>query len=427
MQKTVRGLAIIALVATAVSRPASADDLIMPYACAYDGSGIRLTPSNDVAYRLVGPRDEKPFSVCRGAGQKHCETMMIHKFAIACRGHSVPWSHIAAAAHQVGIEMPAALPPGYAPVSRLSGRFVLPSLARSQPARNQVATQDLLPTSVIETYEPRPLLHAASWQTIVSVDGPGDGADGSPDGAFKFAGALTTVVALLLAASLMIAGSRRTLIFAFSSAVRRRADAPNRFASGAAASAFARTSQAFRHNKQARHESRNTGSGDDSVANGLAVVYTRTAETEKRIAQLPEALLLRDVLQTEIETIRTRADDLSRRANRMLSQKAAAMIRGLLRDVDRVGRIAHGAAAQGSMAENEGNALRMPHTASEAYRLLGLTADAPPAAVKKMIDALRMTWHPDHARDEADRQSREERMKQINAAWDLIKARKAAA
>ena len=54
-------------------------------------------------------------------------------------------------------------------------------------------------------------------------------------------------------------------------------------------------------------------------------------------------------------------------------------------------------------------------------------AEAPPAAVKKVVDALRMSWHPDHARNEADRRHREERIKQINAAWDILKSAKAAA
>jgi DnaJ-class molecular chaperone len=68
-----------------------------------------------------------------------------------------------------------------------------------------------------------------------------------------------------------------------------------------------------------------------------------------------------------------------------------------------------------------------PATVFEAYRVLGLNASAPDAAVKKIVDALRMSWHPDHARDEADRRNREQRIKQINAAWDLLKGRPAAA
>ena len=69
----------------------------------------------------------------------------------------------------------------------------------------------------------------------------------------------------------------------------------------------------------------------------------------------------------------------------------------------------------------------MPQSVAEAYRVLGINAAAEPAVTKKLVDALRMSWHPDYARDNADRIKREDRMKQINAAWDLIKdGRKAA-
>ena len=69
----------------------------------------------------------------------------------------------------------------------------------------------------------------------------------------------------------------------------------------------------------------------------------------------------------------------------------------------------------------------MPQSVTEAYRVLGINADAEPAVTKKLVDALRMSWHPDYARDEADRQKREDRIKQINAAWDLIKDQRKAA
>jgi hypothetical protein len=66
---------------------------------------------------------------------------------------------------------------------------------------------------------------------------------------------------------------------------------------------------------------------------------------------------------------------------------------------------------------------RMPCTRAEALEVLGLgvTASANHAAIKKIVDGLRLSWHPDHAKDEADRAVRELRSKQINAAWDLLR------
>jgi len=64
----------------------------------------------------------------------------------------------------------------------------------------------------------------------------------------------------------------------------------------------------------------------------------------------------------------------------------------------------------------------IPRTRSDALRVLGMgvTADANLSAIKKIVDGLRQTWHPDLARDPAEREARERRMKQINVAWDIL-------
>jgi hypothetical protein len=74
---------------------------------------------------------------------------------------------------------------------------------------------------------------------------------------------------------------------------------------------------------------------------------------------------------------------------------------------------------------------RMPCTCAEALQVLGMgvapsgTEGATHAALKKIVDGLRQSWHPDHARDDADRALRELRSKQINAAWDLLQTHRA--
>ena len=69
---------------------------------------------------------------------------------------------------------------------------------------------------------------------------------------------------------------------------------------------------------------------------------------------------------------------------------------------------------------------RIPQTRAEAMQVLGMgvTPDATETAMKKIVDGLRLSWHPDLAKDEADRQLREFRVKQINAAWDLIQGKR---
>jgi hypothetical protein len=72
---------------------------------------------------------------------------------------------------------------------------------------------------------------------------------------------------------------------------------------------------------------------------------------------------------------------------------------------------------------------RVPQTRKEAFELLaaGIGRRADLAAIKKIVDALRKAWYPDWANDEADRQLRELRSKQINAAWDLLQDERAGA
>ena len=51
----------------------------------------------------------------------------------------------------------------------------------------------------------------------------------------------------------------------------------------------------------------------------------------------------------------------------------------------------------------------IPRTRDEALLVLGMgvTPDANLAAIKKIVDGLRASWHPDHASGQGDRQTRE--------------------
>ncbi len=69
----------------------------------------------------------------------------------------------------------------------------------------------------------------------------------------------------------------------------------------------------------------------------------------------------------------------------------------------------------------------IPKSREEAFAILGMSVkpDASEVAIKKIVDGLRLSWHPDHAKDAADRQTRELRTKQINAAWEILSEAKA--
>jgi hypothetical protein len=163
----------------------------------------------------------------------------------------------------------------------------------------------------------------------------------------------------------------------------------------------------------------------DSLANTFTMAHARLAEVELLVATLPADLLLRVVLQSELDRVRERTLAAENTKHRRSSEKSAAAVRSLLRELERIGRIAQSAnqSAPHELRDNTG----MPRSVTEAYAVLGINPDAAPALAKKLVDALRMSWHPDYARDEADRLQREGRMKQINTAWDMIKERRRAA
>lgn len=88
-------------------------------------------------------------------------------------------------------------------------------------------------------------------------------------------------------------------------------------------------------------------------------------------------------------------------------------------------RVPGQAAAAASAAAELGD--RMPETRAEALQVLGIgmAPTANEAAIKKVVDGLRQSWHPDLANDEADRTLRELRSKQINSAWELLRNQRA--
>ena len=82
-------------------------------------------------------------------------------------------------------------------------------------------------------------------------------------------------------------------------------------------------------------------------------------------------------------------------------------------------------AQSASVPSSWGDAI--PQTREEALRVLGMgvTPDASEASIKKIVDGLRLSWHPDYAKGLADQQIRELRLKQINAAWEIIAGKRA--
>jgi hypothetical protein len=147
----------------------------------------------------------------------------------------------------------------------------------------------------------------------------------------------------------------------------------------------------------------------------------------KVVDGLPGDLPLRNVLEDELRRVRQRLCLAKVSGSSDGVEVPAPAYRVLMRDMERIRRI--GVSARDSVVGSGTGACialgsgRLPTTRNEAFALLGLNASVNEAMVKKCVDALRMSWHPDLAHDAADLALREERMKQINVAVELILGR----
>jgi hypothetical protein len=369
--------------------------------------------------------------------------MTVHRFELSCGGVKVTWAQVAAAARSTGVTLPAGLPKGFAPVGALNARLVFPALARFSSHKDRVVSETLSADSVIEPASPaergpRKSAEPQPWQTVVTAEMRAE----TPGTALRLAGVASGLLALVFAFGLVAARRNVAHVWAhqaeaFSSSL------PQRISEGALR--MARAISGSMADRFRRKPKMVTSERDrTALMNALAMAIARLAEAELQVGSLPRTLLLREVLQSELDQLRGRVNDIERAIDQRPMQKSAAMVRGILRELDRVSRIAQGAAQDTSAAgrgeqpePQTANAagsrfqaragVRMPQSVQEAYQILGINDDAAPNVAKKLVDALRMSWHPDFARDEADRQVRESRMKQINAAWDLIRTRREAA
>jgi hypothetical protein len=165
---------------------------------------------------------------------------------------------------------------------------------------------------------------------------------------------------------------------------------------------------------------------ETSVTNAAASLTALIEQANGSLDTLRSAPPLREVLEQELGVIRQRLAIVKAQASEgpEAAHKAAPVFRSLVRDLERVRRISESAALSLSSERVVG---RLPKTRSEAYDLLGVHSDVSTATLKKLVDALRMCWHPDLARDESDRLAREERIKAINVAWELISGKRSAA
>jgi hypothetical protein len=328
------------------------------------------------------------------------------------------------------------LPAGFAPIEELGARLVdvaaaaeapaIPDLKLDEDLLRHVAAADnetvlaradpdvvVEPIPGLEPYdaEIEPALASDDWVTVVrtehdaaDVTGSGDGDAPGPLAWLLAAMAFATAAGLIRLRSSEI----------WPDGLQAVSPALARFASQLGAQL--RMDGRWRNMRGGR-------STPESFINAGAAVKALLAQTETVVSELKGGGPLREVLQSELRLVRQAlrsveaaardgGEDEARTALRLASQ-----YRALVREMERIRRIAESAAASLSGTRPAGS---VPRTTSEAYDVLGVNPDVSEGVLKKIVDALRMSWHPDHARSDEDRLVREDRMRQINIAWDLI-------
>lgn len=440
----VGAIAIVALAGTATVAPAFADaeQMFMPFQCTLELGRVVLTPASTTSYRLVGNRASHAFTSCAPANPDHCRTWQIHKFDFLCAGQRVPWLAVATAVLETAPQrgridngrlmlrlgpqwqrralVPAgfrnpfgevdgllAFPAGFAPALGTGIRFVgapPPTVVDAKPLPKpdvkSARTGEAKPAAVTDPPRPAPARAAETfvgdgWATTVTV---------SQSSAANAAASSLVLRGLLAIAAVLAAWAGFVVI-------RRRAKAA---LSGPAVAG------------QPAPSSRTAAEADDAAV---------CAELVSRVVNLHQAARdavgavpnenLREILSHDLAAVQARllSAELTENVADERWHAVKPAVTQALADLERIARIIAGVlSSQSTVVALTTPVVSVPETAQQAYEALGINPDASRTVVKKVVDGLRQSWHPDHARDDADRGRREERMKQINVAWGLIRA-----
>jgi len=164
---------------------------------------------------------------------------------------------------------------------------------------------------------------------------------------------------------------------------------------------------------------------DEKICGELCrTAHTLLQQIEVRVDDLQGVAPLRRVLQREMRgleqfltAVMTASPQEPEEWRRMRNR-----LQRIVRELHRLRDIVEG--AYRSLSTGGFTSREPPRDKYEAYEALGVNPDVDLRTLKKLVDALRACWHPDLAKDETDRANREERMKRINIAWDIITSKR---
>lgn len=458
---------LLSLVDAAVTAASAGEELVMPYTCrVVDGVPV-LTPSEDRSYAILGEREERDFNLCGSSDPDMCKSVLLYRFDIDCGGHRVPWGALATAANaesgkrswsedeRLHLVMPwtwsiwpsepcaslrrygwshdllnwycatastpapdeVAMPPGFAPMF-YRGVFV----TEMAP---QGATTDATGLSLIIPPEPKPARRinrdvGPRPEAVVSVSAfePAPAPDTnsaplpSPSTPSALEGALLEPTPIGALASLDPAP--------LSGQDSDEQEQETTFLSARAKGIAPSVGQAAADEKL-----RGTTERDADHADVLSILSERLPILPivafcSAVGILVFAMLRAAFDSKRLPTHEPRGADPAfdrSQASHELPSKGHWLVPMPVKPI----------LAEPRIELPPPFADVIPASRPEALRVLrmGVAQEINIVAAKKIIDGLRLSWHPDHARNPEDLRLRQMRMRQINVAWDWIAGRRA--
>jgi hypothetical protein len=475
---------LLAATLAVLSTPSQADELLlMPYSCAVVGGQTVLTPSQDEGYRIIGHREQRKFVACSPINPANCRQWTIHRFDLDCGGVRVPWVSVVAAADaqrrgrawitnghlQVqmppGWNMPAddpcarpfgyddrwpygglarycsdrrslgppptvEMPAGFAPMLGIDGVFVA-ATAPNPPARDANPAPLPAPSTPPSTapariarnepmHPPPQNAHEAAKEVSANK---------------HIASAAEPEAAVPHSAPSVGKAPDGPIIPKIINRVEPAQSEPPPFTPK-----LALLSKTATHNRATEDTDPPMGpvAAPMPAKGGLAQDQSPTAIDTKSIpvsvvgAVRSNALIVMVAIGGGLAMLVMTAFAFHRQRERALSGVASRDIAAHSLEGEPI-RNLPAIASYSAPEEPADTALQptwgdaIPRTRAEALQVLGMgvTPQTTDAAIKKIVDGLRQSWHPDHANGPADRQVRELRIKQINAAWEIIMGKRA--
>ena len=460
--------ATILFLSSGLSSPAgAAEQIVLPYECSASGGRIQVRPSTDQAYRIYGSRRQEQYRACSEQNPDRCRTFLVHRFTMACGRERAEWPDVYAAIaritdgrafykddgrlyYRMGPREPrdsypfpeprraagiVEMPEGFAPMAGVDAIFTPldPRVAEledgSAPTAPRAKSDAGLPSGASKPSAPAASPRTGEGVKMADAPKPAETKTPEPQNA-----------QVAIAPEPARASDEKPLETSSTSAPSPQSGSAETPATGSAppasptilnnpvakevqsasktetvvAAAEIAPQPAPGVDEGSRVESWSTMGGSGISFPPIAFAILIAAATLAILLVILKKQSARTVaagpLRVPVEPVLPGLEP------RQTPRAGQALVLREEPDAPSLSIASNAAAASAGM----------PSTREEALALLGLSAGATEGAIRKVIEALRQSWHPDLAVGEADRAAREERIKAINVAAGIL-VRKSAA